>query len=533
MKSFKFFSQENLLPIFLFIFAIAINQFSGNRGVFPADSFSHFDIGFRILLGDHPFKDYWAVSGPFIDYIQGFIFYILGVNWQTYILNASLLNGILTLTIYYLLVDLNLEKKISFFYAICFAILAYPSSGTPFVDHHSTFLSLLALVIFIKAMKKENSILWLLIPTLMTFSFLSKQVPATYILIIIIIVLLFHFFSNSKKKNLKIITLLFFSSILTTLFIFLFLKLNSVSIHNFFDQYISYPRNIGEKRFSNLNIDLKNIFLNFKFIYLSLIIFTFLIIKNILKKKINFKSLDFKIFLIIFFLFIFLVQHTILTKNQIFIFFLIPFISAFAHVQISKENKKIKFFLTYFLLVLCIFTSVKYHLRFNIDRKFHEFRNINFSNSIDAKILSKKFQGLNWITPDKKTRNNVKEELDYLKKMHQFIKQDKSNKIVLTNYSFFSILLEENTYGFTRWYPQDGSAFPIRGNIFYKNYQQFLKDLILEKKIKNVYILRDVNESVILDYIQVNCFKKVLKNEHLIKYEIINCKDFVFSGKKN
>ena len=33
--------------------------------------------------------------------------------------------------------------------SICFSILAYPTSGTPFVDHHSAFLSLLTIYVLI------------------------------------------------------------------------------------------------------------------------------------------------------------------------------------------------------------------------------------------------------------------------------------------------------------------------------------------------------------------------------------------------
>ena len=72
MKKTYLFNKENLFIVFLLLFSLLINQYYGNRGVFPLDSFSHFDAGFRILLGEYPFKDYWAVSGPFIDF-TGFV----------------------------------------------------------------------------------------------------------------------------------------------------------------------------------------------------------------------------------------------------------------------------------------------------------------------------------------------------------------------------------------------------------------------------------------------------------------------------
>ena len=54
-------SKKNILIFILFLLSLLINQYYGNKGVFPVDSFSHFDTGFRILLGEYPFKNYWTV----------------------------------------------------------------------------------------------------------------------------------------------------------------------------------------------------------------------------------------------------------------------------------------------------------------------------------------------------------------------------------------------------------------------------------------------------------------------------------------
>ena len=54
--------KQKILIFFVIIFSLLINQYYGNLGVFPVDSFSHFDTGYKILLGEYPFKDYWLVS---------------------------------------------------------------------------------------------------------------------------------------------------------------------------------------------------------------------------------------------------------------------------------------------------------------------------------------------------------------------------------------------------------------------------------------------------------------------------------------
>ena len=45
--------KDKILIFFLFLFSLLINQYYGNKGIFPLDSFAYFDTGFRILLGEY------------------------------------------------------------------------------------------------------------------------------------------------------------------------------------------------------------------------------------------------------------------------------------------------------------------------------------------------------------------------------------------------------------------------------------------------------------------------------------------------
>ena len=533
MQKLKIFFSNNYLPIILFFFSVFICHFTGNRGVFPIDSFSHFDNAFRILKGDHPFKDYWVVSGPFIDYLQSLIFLIFGINWQTYILSASLLNGILSLIIYSLFKYFGLHSRYSFFYAACFSILAYPSSGTPFVDHHSTFLSILTLNIFIWSMIRDKAYQWFLIPILMVFAFLSKQVPSTYIFFIIIIILSFHLIFQTKKKIFKILSIIFISSFSSIIFFFLFLNLNNIEFQNFLIQYIYYPRSLGGERFYNLNYDFKNLFLDFKFIYLSLILLTCLIINNLINQKNYYKKINFKTYLIFLFLFLVLIQHISMTKNQIFIFFLIPIFTALAHIELLSQKKNFAKFLRFFLLFICLATTIKYHYRFNIERKFHELSNVNFINAVGAEKLDKKFGGLNWITPNTATAGQVKDEMNYIIKVKEYLEQESDIKMLITNYSFFSILLNKNVGSYTRWFPGDNSAFPKQGNNYEEEYKNFISEILNKKKIESIYILPDVSETYFTDYIDPNCYDKKLNNLKIIKFKInYQCSELFLWKKK-
>ena len=196
MKINLLFSREKLFLVFLFLFSLLINQYYGNRGIFPEDSFAHFDTGFRILLGEYPFKDYWVVSGPFIDYVQAIFFYFFGINWQSYVLHASLVNAMLATATFIILRDFKLNIYYSFIYSLLFSVLAYPTSGTPFVDHHSAFFSLLGIYILILAIKNEKKLSWFLLPICFGFAFFSKQVPSSYVIISTILILIFFFISS-------------------------------------------------------------------------------------------------------------------------------------------------------------------------------------------------------------------------------------------------------------------------------------------------------------------------------------------------
>jgi hypothetical protein len=523
----KFYSK-NFIIIIIFFFSLFFNQYFGNRGVFPLDSFSHFDIGYRVLNGELPFKDYWVVSGPLVDFLQAFLFLIFGVNWQTYLLNASILNGIFAVLTFSLFLEFELDKKSSFFYTICLAILAYPSSGTPFVDHHSTFFSIISIYLLIFAIKKEKLVYWILIPFFLCFAFLSKQVPATYIFFSVLFLIIYNFIFRHEKKlsNKKIFFTLFFSSGVIIVLVLLFFSISGISIQSFIDQYISYPREIGQNRYSKLNYDFKNTIIDFKFIHL--IFFSLIVVNviNFIKKKKFFYKINFKLFLISFLLLVSLIQHQIVTRNQIFIFFLIPLFSAFVQIELNKLDIKYKKFLILSLFIVCLCTTIKYHTRFNLERKFHELNNINFSNSIKATMLSNKFKGLKWITPEKSSKEELTDEVNFLKKNIEVLKNDNSQKMLFTNYSFFSVLLKETVNSPTRWFPGNDSAFPGKDSNLYSVYKNFLLKQIHDKNISNIYVINDVSEKNLINYLPIECVDKIKVNERMLKYKINkNCSD--------
>jgi len=521
MKINIFFNRKNLFIAFLFLFSLLINQYYGNQGIFPVDSFSHFDTGFRILLGEHPFKDYWIISGPIVDYLQSIFFYFFGVSWQTYLLHASFFNAILTISTFIILTNFNLNIYYSFIYSLLFSVLAYPSSGTPFVDHHSAFFSLLGIYCLILAIKNEEKKYWILLPILFGCAFLSKQVPSSYVILSVILIL--SIFLLAKKKYYWI-KYSFFSA---TFFIFALLafgKFYDISLKSFFEQYILYPQSIGVERFSNFNFTFRGVIDHFKFIYLAFIPIFYICIKNFFSNISYIKKKDFYYFLALFLFTFSLIFHQVLTRNQTFIFFLIPILFAFSHIYVINYKIKLSNIFPIILIFLCLLITFKYHLRFNEGRKFHELNYANIQLHVKATNINEKFLGLKWITP--KFKDNSRQEILMINELIDYLNTDSRKKMLLTNYSFFSVVLNKKLFSPTRWHIGDGTDYPMKGNKYINSYKNLLIDLIKKNDIKVIYSTYPLpNTSLIYNYINRNCFNEKKIFETLISYEILKCSE--------
>tara|TARA_Y100000590_G_scaffold190116_1_gene216387 strand:- start:565 stop:2142 length:1578 start_codon:yes stop_codon:yes gene_type:complete len=509
--------KEKILIFFLFIFSLLINQYYGNKGVFPLDSFSHFDPGYRILIGEYPFRDYWIIEGLIIDYLQSIFFYIFGVNWQSYILHASLINVILSIATFKVLKNFNLNIYYCFFYSISFSILAYPTSGTPFADHHSAFFSILGIYFLILGIKNNLKIYWFLFPIFFSFAFFSKQVPSSYIIIFISFILILYSIINKKFNWIKYSL---FSSALFILILIIIGKIQGISFSSFMDQYIFYPRTLGAERYQDIEISFKNIFLNFKFIYISLLPLLFINLWKIFSESNYLRKSDFLYFLILFSLGLSLILHQLLTKNQIFIFFLIPIFLAFSHIALFNYRLKENFFIP-LIILLCIFTTFKYHMRFNEDRKFHELSNINFNLSQPGNKIDKKFYGLEWISTE--FRENPKKEIDLILEINSYLKKDERKKMLMTHYAFFSAILNQKLFSPTRYYTKHGVSHPTKDNRYFRKYQNFFIKKIKQNNISVIYTMKPLDRHFLNELLGDKCLKSSSLNSILDEHLILEC----------
>ena len=232
---------------------------------------------------------------------------------------------------------------------------------------------------------------------------------------------------------------------------------------------------------------------------------------------------DFYFFLSLFLLTVSFILHQILTKNQTFIFFLIPILTAFSQISLIDTKFKYKNLIFLILISLCLFATLKYHLRFNENRKFHELENVDLKLSIDAKKIDKKLSGLKWITPEFK--NNPSEEIQLINQIKSHLSKDSRNKMVFTNYNFFSIILDEKTFSPGAVYTSDGTTIPIKENKYKTKYKKLMINSIKKNEISVIYIIAPLGSASIYNYIDRQCFEESYVLEQLKSYEIKNCID--------
>ncbi len=497
--------NTNFLNISLiFLFSFTINFYYAKLGSFPVDTFFHYDSAYNILNNEYPVKDYWIVSGFIVDIFQYLFFKILGVNWFAYTFHSSIFNFFISLFSYYFFVSLDLNKLNSLIYTLSVSTLAYTISGTPFVEQHAVFFLLIStyLIIFALYFKKKNY-LWIFIVMLFFLSFLSKQVPATYVILSQGVILIYIFIKMKKIDSLRII---FFSTIFFILILILILTLLKIDFNSFYIQYFDYPRSIGLDRYSNFSKSFEIFFNQYKFLLLPVILILFLKFKKMSNKQINFSSKEVIIFLIIFSLGISLLFHQLMTKNQIFIYFLIPIFLALLETDIKTLKINYKKNLSIILILFSIFITLKYHLRFNETRKFHELERVDLNNSIPASKIDKSLNGLRWINP--LFKEDPSKEVLMLKEVKERIEKIDYEIMFITNYLFLNSITKNNLNSPSRIFTSDGTSIPLEGNRYYSYYKKFLINKIKKKNIKEIYFLKfeNIPKESFTGYIDKNCY---------------------------
>ena len=316
LKLFKF--EKYFTYLALIIFSFTVNYYVASRGVFPVDTFIHYDNGFKILLGELPVRDYWIVHGFLIDYMQSVFFYLFGANWNSYIIHSSIFNVIISIFTYLILTSLEIKNIYSIVISLLVSLLAYPVSGSPFLDLHAAYFLLLAIYILIFSILKKKKSNWFFASFLLCVAFFCKQVPSAYAIAGISLYVIFY---SIQKKTFKFISLYLFGIIIFLILFILFLKQQNILLSEIVLQLFLFPQSIGLDRYENYNLNLKNTFLDLKFVYLFFLPIICINLFKLIKFKNYYESESLQIFLIISIFTLSLIFHQIYTKNQIYIFF--------------------------------------------------------------------------------------------------------------------------------------------------------------------------------------------------------------------
>ena len=508
-----------LIHISLLLFlSILVNYYFGSIGVWPIDTFAFFDSANFINKGFLPIRDYWTSNGLLIDFVQAIFFKFFGANWMIYLLQSTILNFLFSYFTYNFLRNEGLGPTNSLFYSLLVSILAYPSSGTPFPDHHAIFLSIIGIFLLINAIKKDKFIIWFFIPIILFLAFLSKQTPSAFF---IILILFYSILFSIYKKNYNLfIPLIIFSILIILLFIY-FLFLNQIYIQDFVTQYILFPLTIGSERAGSLDLYsfLNKLFTELKFVFVTIVIIIIQIVREFSQKK-KYFSIIFNSNFIFLIVSIILILNQNLIKNQNIIFFLLPILIGLIHLKIDK-NYKFREKLINLIIICSILLSIKYHYRFNVDRKLLELEGIEKTQLIDSANISSNLRGLKWITVT--SANKIKNEAILLKESIDFLKINKKDSLIISDYQFILSEIDHSHYPPNRWHTEDGVSYPLEGNKFHELYLKFYKDKLKRNKIKKIFSLYPLDQNNFDFILGKECIKTTKINKILNKHEIFNC----------
>ena len=306
-----------------------------------------------------------------------------------------------------------------------------------------------------------------------------------------------------------------------------FLFITNTSLNNFLYQYILFPLTIGENRLLSNDtayislidqLNFKRLIGEFKFIHIFLFPLIFLSFKNFKKNRKILNMINFTI-IVSSLSFYF---NQLITANQIFIFSLIPVIASILHLNILKLNLNPKIIL---LIILVVFiATIKFHLRFNIDRKFHDLENIDKNNAINANLIHQNFKNLKWVN---KFEADPNFEINLLKNAIKIIDEDDRDKLLITHYQFFSTILGKKINILNRWYLWDNNTHPTENHKYFNFYKEMVKKNIISNNIKVIYLLGQKNEisfQNVKNYFTDLCFEsKTIVEDRFSMHEIKNC----------
>jgi len=487
--------------IFIISFSFMVNFYYGHQGLMPLDDLQNFNSGHRILKGDFPFRDYYSITGPFLDLTQYLFYKIFGSSWGSLVIHASTINSMFAASIFIFFKKLNFTSFECFIFSICSGLLMYPPAGNPTVEHSSLIFSLIGMILFFLGIKENKKFYISISAIIFTLSFFIKQVPTVYFIVFCFLIYLFKIFGKRNSSSLLVFIFTGFSSTVIVLFFF---KINNVSLNEILDQYIYIAATIGENRFSNINFGIFYDKISKIFFLCFLLIPTIYLAIN--KKNIHPIVLIFGLVFILCF-------YELHSNNQPISFGTLPFIiGLFYYLTIRFEFKSniVKYFF-YFLIIYCIFRILRFEIYYTIFliiflslipkfsslfkfsliiyllittcfyfekyikiRSWDDLNKEDLDKYFEANIIDKKLGKLKWKTV---YYSNSKEELKLILETIKYLKSVSSDKnyLLITEYQIYNLILDKRDFSPVKYwhlgvsYPSKTHPKRFEFELFFKN----------------------------------------------------------------
>ncbi len=176
------------------------------------------------------------------------------------------------------------------------------------------------------------------------------------------------------------------------------------------------------------------------------------------------------------------------------------------------------------LIFIILFATIKFHFRFNIDRKFHDLEDIDKSKAINANIINSNFNNLKWISKFEDPEN----ELKVLKKAIEVISKDSREKTLITHYQFISTFIDKPLNILNRWYLWDNNTHPTEKHKYFEFYKSLVNKNIKKNNVEVIYLLGQENEikfEKVKNYFTETCFEsKTIIQNRFSSHKLIRCK---------
>jgi hypothetical protein len=224
----------------------------------PLDASQIYNGAWRVLNGQVPYRDFWLPYATVPIIAQAVMFWALGMSWMSYVLQASLLNGLYAASLTWAGVRFGLALPIAGVCGLVAGLIAYPPMGAPHIDNHATIFcsSLMLLVLLGILSPTRRGVWWLFAPPLAILAFFSKQSPTVFVVLFCAVAIVITAWRQHTTRDLVIVVI---SCVVSLLIVALLFSYFDISWEKFRIETIESAYTIFKSRFNVASPDMNAI----------------------------------------------------------------------------------------------------------------------------------------------------------------------------------------------------------------------------------------------------------------------------------